>query len=67
MSTDLNENGTVFIGDLAVGRVFYWLTLQDEPGLFVAEGCITGSEDLMKRIESARQVKLEFEGGAIFS
>jgi hypothetical protein len=67
MSSDLTENGTIFIADIEAGSVFYWLTLQDQPGSLVAEGCITGSEELMKRIAQSRQVKLEFAGGAIFS
>jgi hypothetical protein len=67
MSTDLTENGMIFIADVEAGRVFYWLTLQDQPGALVAEGCITGSEELMKRVEQSCQVKLEFAGGAIFS
>jgi outer membrane protein assembly factor BamB len=67
MSDDLANDGTVLIGDTEAGTVFYWLTLVEEPGSTIAEGCISGSEEFMQRIASAEQVKLRLDDGPTFS
>jgi hypothetical protein len=67
MSDNLTDHGTIFIGQTEVGKVFYWLSLAEEAGSVVAEGCITGSEDLMQRIEAAEQVRLQFDDGPVFA
>ncbi|MDB5657310.1 MAG: hypothetical protein JWQ94_4923 [Tardiphaga sp.] len=67
MSDDLTAQGMIFIGKVGTDRVFYWLTLSDEPGTLVAEGCITGSEDLMRKIEVSEHVVLQFDDGPTFS
>jgi hypothetical protein len=64
---NLTDNGTVFIGADEAGRVFYWLSLAEEAGPVVAEGCITGSEELMQQIEAAEQVRLRFNDGPVFA
>ena len=67
MTDDLTNNGTIFIANVETGRVFYWLTLIEEPGPLIAEGCITGSESLMLAIEAADRVTLQFHEGPMFS
>ncbi|MDB5505348.1 MAG: hypothetical protein JWR89_5250 [Tardiphaga sp.] len=65
----LREAGwaTILIGADEAGKVFYWLSLAEEAGPVVAEGCITGSEELMQQIEAAEQVRLQFDDGPVFS
>jgi hypothetical protein len=67
MSDDLTAHGMILIGNAETDRVFYWLTLSDGPGTLVAEGCITGSEDLMRKIEVSERVVLQFDDGPSFS
>jgi hypothetical protein len=67
MTDNLTANGTIFIGSTEVGQVFYWLSMEEEPGPVVAQGCITGSEELMQRIEGAEQVRLQFDDGPVFA
>jgi len=66
MTDNLTANGTIFIGATEAGQVFYWLSLAEEPGPVVAEGCITGSEALMQQIEESEQVRLQFDDGPVF-
>lgn len=66
MADNLTDNGTVLIGNTEVGKVFYWVSLEQEPGPVVAEGCITGTEELMLQIEAAEQVRLQFDDGPVF-
>ena len=58
MMADLSDNGLVYIGDAPIGEVFYWLSLDTDPGPVVAEGSISGSEEMMRRIQAAQQVRL---------
>lgn len=67
MSDDLANDGKIFIGDSEVGTVFYWLSISEEPGPLVAEGCISGSEEFMQKIERSEQVKLLLDDGPLFS
>ena len=67
MTHDITDDGTIFFGDTKVGKVFYWLTLTEEIGPLVAEGCISGSEEFMDRIAKTQQVRLQLENGPIFS
>lgn len=67
MTENLTDRGTIYIGAVEAGTVFYWLSLEEEPGPFVAEGCITGSEELMRRIDTAEQVRLRFDDGPVFA
>jgi hypothetical protein len=66
MTDDVSGSGVVYIGDLPVGDVFYWLTIDSQPGPVVAEGSISGPEALMDRIRSAQQVKLQLDDGPVF-
>lgn len=64
---DLSDNGFVYIGDAPIGEVFYWLSLDTEPGPVVAEGSISGSEEMMRQIQAAQQVRLVLHDGPVFS
>ena len=67
MTDDITDNGTIFIGESEAGKVFYWLTLAEEVGPLVAEGCISGTEEFMERIDKSQQVRLQLENGPAFS
>jgi hypothetical protein len=67
MTDDITDDGTIFIGDTEAGKVFYWLTLTEEVGPLVAEGCISGSEEFMNRIARSQQVRLQLENGPTFA
>lgn len=67
MTDDLTNNGTIFIADIETDRVFYWLSMVQDPGPLIAEGCITGSEKLMQAIEAAETVALQLHEGPVFA
>jgi hypothetical protein len=67
VSSDLASDGVIFIGNLEIGTVFYWLSVDDEQSTVVAEGCITGTEDLMQRVENSEQVRLQLDDGPTFA
>lgn len=46
MPNDLSGNGTITISGAEVGAVFYWLSILEEAGPVVAEGSISGSEEV---------------------
>ena len=46
-----------------VDQVYYWLTISPEPGDVIAEGSITGSEALMRKVKNARSAKLVLMDG----
>jgi hypothetical protein len=58
-------NGRVTIDGVGVEEVvvFYWLTIADEPGESVAEGSISGPEELMRKLKKARRATLALEDG----
>jgi hypothetical protein len=65
MSDDLTGDGMIILDGESIEPVFYWLTVVPEPGAVLAEGSITGSEDLMKRIKRATAAKLALADGPI--
>jgi hypothetical protein len=67
MSDDLANDGKIFIGGAEAGTVFYWLTMVEEPGPVIAEGCISGSEDFMQTIAASEQVRLQLDDGPTFA
>ncbi|MEO6782211.1 MAG: hypothetical protein ABI196_15120 [Bradyrhizobium sp.] len=56
----------VLDGDM-VETVYYWLTIKPEPGSVIAEGSISGSEDVMKKIKNAKTTKLTLMDGPTFT
>ncbi|MGM4906874.1 hypothetical protein AB8B21_02565 [Tardiphaga sp. 866_E4_N2_1] len=67
MSDNLTNDGTIFINDVEAGTVFYWLTLVEEPGSVIAEGCISASEEFMLQIAGSERVKLQLDDGPTFA
>jgi hypothetical protein len=61
---DLIGEGTVIIDGLNE-KVSYWLTVSPEAGLVLAEGSISGPEQLMRRVSKARKVKLALGDGPV--
>ena len=55
---DLCGNGTIIIDGLVVETVYYWLTVAPTPGRLIAEGSISGSEQLMRKVRRANAAKL---------
>jgi hypothetical protein len=63
MDDELTGDGMIILDGESVETVYYWLTMVSEPGPVIAEGSITGSEDVMKRIKGANAAKLALADG----
>ena len=64
MADVISGNGTIVLdGNGVEDVVFYWLTTSDEPGKVVAEGSISGSEDLLRKVKKAQRATLAPEDG----
>jgi hypothetical protein len=63
MNDELTGDGMIILNGASIGTVYYWLTVVAEPGAVIAEGSISGSEDLMKRIKKASVAKLALVDG----
>jgi hypothetical protein len=63
MNDELTGDGMLILDGESIATVYYWLTVVPEPGTVIAEGSITGSEDLMKKIKSAAAAKLALVDG----
>jgi hypothetical protein len=56
MDDELTGDGMINLDREGVATVYYWLTMVSEPGPVIAEGSITGSEDVMKKIRFSAAV-----------
>ena len=64
MADVISGNGRIVLdGGGVEDTVFYWLTISDEPGELVAEGSITASEDLLRKLKNAERATLALEDG----
>ena len=64
MADVISGNGTILLDGSGVeDAVFYWLTISDEPGNLVAEGSISASEDLLRKVKKANRATLALEDG----
>jgi len=64
MFTDeLSGDGMIVLDGENVEKVYYWLTVIAEPGNVIAEGSISGPEDVMKMIKKAKTAKLTLVDG----
>ena len=60
----ISGNGTVILdGNGVEDVVFYTLTISEEPGKVVAEGSISASEDLLRKVKKANRATLALEDG----
>jgi hypothetical protein len=55
---ELGGTGIIIIDGENVETVYYWLAVLPKPGRLSAEGPISGSEQLMRKIRKARAAKL---------
>jgi hypothetical protein len=64
MADVISGNGKIILDGSGVeDAVFYWLTISDEPGKLVAEGSISASEDLLRKLKKAKRATLALEDG----
>ena len=64
MADVISGNGTIILDGCGVeDGVSYWLTISDEPGNLVAEGSISASEDLLRKVKAANRATLALEDG----
>jgi hypothetical protein len=61
---DLSGEGIVII-DGRHEKVSYWLTVSPEAGPVLAEGSISGTEQLMRRVRKANNIKLALGDGPV--
>jgi hypothetical protein len=55
---EISGDGMIVINGRIVETVYYWLTVVPKAGPVIAEGSISGSEDVMKKIKNAKTAKL---------
>jgi hypothetical protein len=60
---EISGDGIIIIDGKNVDQVYYWLTIAPEPGDVIAEGSITGSEALMRKVKNARSANLALMDG----
>jgi hypothetical protein len=64
MADVISGNGSIILDDADVeDDVFYWLTISEEPGKLVAEGSISASEVLLRKVKHAQRAMLALEDG----
>jgi hypothetical protein len=63
MEDELTGDGMLILDGGITATVYYWLTVVPEPGAVIAEGSVTGSEDLMRRLKKATAAKLALVDG----
>ncbi len=64
---ELTGDGLIIIDGRGVGTVYYAMTLSAEIGGVIAEGSISGSEELMCRVTVADRPRLALEDGPVFT
>jgi hypothetical protein len=64
MADVINGTGTIILDGTGVAdAVAYWLTISEEPGAVVAEGSISASEDLLRKVNKADRATMALEDG----
>jgi hypothetical protein len=64
MSTqELSGDGMIIIDGQNVETVYYWLTVVPEAGPVIAEGSISGSERVMRKLKNAKVATLTLMDG----
>ncbi len=62
---ELIGDGAIIIAGEEAGAVYYWLSIMPVAGLGVAEGSITGPEQLMRKVMNATGPKLVLQDGYV--
>jgi hypothetical protein len=60
---ELSGDGMIVIDGQNVEAVYYWLTVVPEAGPVIAEGSISGSEGVMRKIKNAKVATLTLMDG----
>jgi hypothetical protein len=63
MDDELTGDGTIILDGESVATVHYWLTVVPVSGPVIAEGSISGSEDVMRKINKATAAQLVLVDG----
>lgn len=67
ITDELSGDGMIIIDGQNVATVPYSLTLAPGAGRLIAEGSISGPEELMKKLKKASGVKLALEDGPVLT
>ena len=60
---EISGDGMIVIDGEIVETVYYWLTVVPKAGPVIAEGSISGSEEVMKKIKNAKIAELTLVDG----
>jgi hypothetical protein len=60
---ELSGDGMIIIDGQNVETVYYWLTVVPEAGPVIAEGSISGSEAVMRKVKNAKVARLALVDG----
>jgi hypothetical protein len=63
MNDELSGDGTIILDGEIIATVYYWLTVMPNSGPVIAEGSITGAEEVMRRIKKSIAPKMALAGG----
>jgi hypothetical protein len=63
IADEVSGDGMIIIDGENVEIVYYWLTVVPKAGLVIAEGSISGSEEVMKKVKNAKTPKLMLVDG----
>jgi hypothetical protein len=63
IADEVSGDGMIIIDGENVEIVYYWLTVVPKAGLVIAEGSISGSEEVMKKVKNAKTAKLMLVDG----
>jgi hypothetical protein len=58
---ELSGDGMIIIDGQNVETVYYWLTVVPEAGPVIAEGSISGSEAVMRKVKNAKVARLALQ------
>ena len=67
ITQDLSGDGVVIIDGQNVETVYYWVAVVPEAGPVIAEGPISGSEGVMRKIKNAKVATLTLMDGPPFA
>jgi hypothetical protein len=62
MNDELSGDGTIITDGEVIATVYYWLTVMPKSGAVIAEGSITGAEEVMRRIKKSTAPKMALAG-----
>lgn len=63
ITDEISGDGMIIIDGENVEVVYYWLTVVPKAGRVIAEGSISGSEEVMKKVRNATTAKLTLMDG----